>query len=398
MLVLSLLATGASASDWPTFQKNNYNNGITSEVVPTSPGSADWTFTGPSGGWLGWESAPVIADGVVYNVYYNGDVYAVSLTNGNQLWCNDFIGGSGNFELSVPAYDGDNGRLYVGLSNGNSTTVTGIHALDVTDDGATLWSNTDSADFPANHQLNTPIKYEDGAIYFGSVHMADLYDSDDGYFYCVDASNGDVNWKFDNDCGFYFASPALIGDYVVVGDDNGTVRSFNKATGGDIETYETSAGQIRSAIVYDAGYIYFTTTNGSLFKIAFDTGTGEMTNAVSESSGVRTTTSPAVTSSYVYVGNDAGVVLCYDKSDLDLIDSEDIGSQIKSSPVVSTMSGSDYVYVTLNSGYAQACEFTSGEYQDRTAFGTDDYTLQGFAIADGCLVFGNDGKKLSCFN
>lgn len=396
MLVLSLLATGASASDWPTFQKNNYNNGVTTEIVSKSPGAAEWTFTGPSGGWLGWESAPVIADGIVYNVYYNGDVYAVDLTTGDEVWCNDFIGGSGSFELSVPAYN--DGCLYVGLSNGNSTTVTGIHALDVNDDGATLWSNTDSVDFPANHQLNTPIKYENGAIYFGSVHMADLYDSDDGYFYCVNASDGDVNWIFDNDCGFYFASPALIGDYVVVGDDDGTVRSFDKSTGDVIDTYQTSDGQIRSAVVYDDGYIYFTTTGGSVFKLAFDTGTGEMTANDVADTGVRTTTSPAVTSSYVYVGNDAGVVLCYDKSDFSTVDSEDIGSQIKSSPVVSTMSGSDYVYVTLNSGQAQACKFTSGSYVSTSAFGPNDYTLQGFAIADGCLVFGNDGKKLSCFN
>ncbi|WP_305063807.1 outer membrane protein assembly factor BamB family protein [Methanococcoides sp.] len=412
MLVLSLLATGASASDWPTFQKNNYNNGVTSEDIPDdfTPSPSDtWTFTGASGGWLGWESAPIIGDGITYNVYYNGDIYAIGLTNGTQVWCNDELGGSGNFELSVPAYDDAQKRLYVGLSSGNASTSTGIHALH-SGNGTAIWSNTSSTEFPSSHQLNTPIKYDSGqdAIYFGSTHMSGTYTTDDGYFYCVDADTGVVNWKYDNDCGFYFTSPAIIGNYVVVGDDDGTVRVFDLDDGDVVDSIETSsiqagAGSIRSGIVYDDGTIYYTTTEGYLIAIGFNSATGDLdgNDTDSETTGARTTTTPAVTSDYVYVGTDGSAVKAYERSTLTCLDTCNTNGPVKASPVVTTYpSGEERVYVTTNtaSGRLYACTFdtTDEEFSGSPYWGPtgSSYTLQGIAFADSWLVYGNDNKKI----
>lgn len=404
MMVLSLLATGASAADWPTFQQNNYNNGVISENVDSTPEPV-WNETPTSSGWLGWESAPIIANDTVYNVFCNGSVFAYELADGDLVWQNSNVGGGGSFELAVPAYDNDS--LFVALSAGNSSTSTGVHALNAIN-GNVIWSNTSSTYFPSNHQFNTGVKYDYGedAIYLGSVHMADSSNSDEGNFYCVDADTGVVKWTYENgDCGYYWATPAIIGDYVVVGDDDGVIRSFDKSTGTEVENVTTSDGSIRSAIVYDgSGYIYFTTTGGSVFKYSFNSATGDIGDTATESDdgNGRMTTSPAVTDSHVFVGTDGGDLICFDTS-LTEEDRVAVDAQVKASPVVTTGGTYNQVYVTTNGGKASCTLFdkTSGEHPTRNyynEFGPSEYTLQGVAIVDGYIVYGNDAKRLMCFN
>ncbi|AKB50253.1 hypothetical protein MSBRW_1000 [Methanosarcina barkeri str. Wiesmoor] len=412
MVIIGLLPVAVSASSWTSFQGNNDNNGVTSENITTTF-ATNWTSTTAAGDYAGLDAGVVIDDNnVAYCVNYNGTVYAFNLTTGAQNWVNTNIANDNpySYEISVPVYNND--RLYVGLSNGNygNTNIgSTIYALNATT-GNVVWYNSSDTYFPSNYQIDSPIKYDSGKLYFGSVGFDENYSTIGGYFYCVDASNGNVIWRNDSSTrGYYGASPAIIGDYVVVGDDAGKVRSFNKATGSLVSSLDASSyGSIRSGIVYKNGYIYFTAKPGYLLKASISP-SGILSNLQASNSfgsDVYSTSTPAVTNNYIYVGTDngnysnpTGTVKCFD-TNLNLEDeSSNLGGLVKASPVITTnTSGQERVYVTTNNASAK-CYYlnfidgslgSSGSWQPSNS----TYTLQGIAFANGYLVYGNDAGYL----
>ncbi|WP_321430989.1 PQQ-binding-like beta-propeller repeat protein [uncultured Methanolobus sp.] len=418
MLLLSIglilgMSSAACASDWTSFQKNNYNNAVVDGTAPdttTATINPVWNDTIGGGGWFGWESAPIIANGTVYDIYCNGYVYAYNLTgavnNSEPVWINTEVGG-GAIEFSTAAYDTVNDRLFVALSNGNSSTSTGVHAIDgVT--GETIWSNTNASDFPANHQFNSGIKYADAKVYVSS-YVSGSNTTDAGDLTCLNASTGLVEWNYHNsNAGFFTATPAIIGDYVVIGCYDGFVRSFEKDGDGTvIDSVNAGRGQIRSGITYDedSECIFLTTTGGYLLKYDFDTSNGSFSNADEVNVGTRMTTTPTVAGDFVYVVDDDATISCCEKARLYLADSYDLTNSwggIKGSPVVyDAPNGNDYVYVTVNGPTAPSSCVSFDEYGEYVAvtgtFGPLGYTFQGVAIVDGYIVFGNDAKYLGCF-
>jgi outer membrane protein assembly factor BamB len=416
MLLLSIglilgLSSVACASDWPTFQKNNYNNAIVDGTAPNTIAIAEvWGDTIGGAGWLGWDGAPIIANGTVYAIFFNGHVYAYNLTGaidpGEPLWTNIEVGGDGSFELSTAAYDTENDRLFVALSNGNAATSTGVHAINgVT--GETIWSNTNQAFFPVSYQFNNGVKYDNGKVYVASCHVSSMYDTDAGHLTCLDAGTGVVEWDYHcTSGGFYWATPAIIGDYVVIGCDDGIVRSFEKDGDGTVIDYvDAGRDQIRGGITYDEnnGCIYFTTVDGYVIKCDFNTYSGAISNKVEVSTGTRMTTTPTVAGDYVYVTDDSAVISCINKAYWYVTDSHDLTGTwggIKGSPVVYDAGTIDYIYVTVNGPTAPATcvSFTNGYFQSVTGtFGSAEYTLQGVAIVDGYIVYGNDNQDICCY-
>jgi outer membrane protein assembly factor BamB len=429
MLLLSIglilgLSSVACASDWPTFQKNNANNGL---VDGTAPNTTDFTLAWSndsliSAGWLGWDGAPIIANDTVYEILFNGHVYAYDLYgNGDPLWVNTNVGGGGGFtfELSTPAYDIDNDRLFVALSCGNTTTSTSVHAINgVT--GATIWSNTSQACFPTSHQFNSGIKYDDGKIYVATCVVNSTYYTNAGNLSCINATTGIVEWSYAaNNAGFYWATPAIVEDYVIIGCDDGSVRSFDKDGTGTVTPIDTVAagdGQIRGGICYYDGNIYFTTVGGSVCTASFNTTNGDIGTITAVDNDRRKTTTPTVTNTgHVYVTDDLGYITCYNTS-LTILgygdmtpEDEDMFGGIKASPAVyvDSTTGNEYVYATINMddlgdipGSGVCAEFSSAGvyagYNEDAYFGHAEYTLQGVAIVDGRIVFGNDEKYICC--
>ncbi|MDQ1253037.1 MAG: hypothetical protein QG646_2182 [Euryarchaeota archaeon] len=415
MVIIGLLPMAASASSWSSFQGNNYNNGVTSENITTTF-ATNWNSQTAAGDYAGLDSGAVIDDNnVTYCVTYNGTVYAFNLTTGAQKWVNTSIANNNpwSYELSVPAYN-DN-RLYVGLSNGNygGTNIgSTIYALNATD-GTVAWYNSSDIYFPSSYQLDSPIKYDSGKLYFGSVELDANYATIGGYFYCVNASNGEVIWRNDSSTrGYYGAAPAIIGDYVVVGDDAGIVRSFNKATGSLVSSLDSSAyGSIRSGIVYDGTNIYYTIKEGYLVKAPFDLNSGTFGTATIKplGTGVHSTSTPAVTSNYVYIGTDDGTfpgngsLKCFARSTLNLLDTENLNGPVKASPVVTTFPNNEeraYVTTNTNPGRCYGVTFNTTTFPPHFTHNVSweptgsTYTLQGIAFANGWLVYGNDAGYL----
>ena len=395
-----------SASDWGQFQKDEVNIGRTSDSAPiTAPDDAiSWASHTAHGGWTGIDTVPVVGDGKVYVVAYNGNVYAKYL-NGTHVWTNTVIGSDGTFELATSAYY--DGVLYVALSKGNASTQTGIHAL-YTDNGTAKWSNANIGD----QQTNTPVTYHDGLIFFGTVNMTSVNDSDKGYYYCYYANNGTQKWIRNNNNtggGYYWAGAAVISDYLVYGDDGGYLTSVYKVNGTTVDEQNVSAlwdnfdaKEIRSSITYDAstGRIYFSSKAGYCYALGFNAnGTFNTSDKWKCSIGASTST-PAVYNGRVYVGSSNGLYCRYENNGTHIW-SYTAAKPVQSSPAISTWydNGTNneiYIYVTTNSntGGLYCIDKDGAEKWHNTSVGTNKYSLAGAAISGGWVFYGNDAGYL----
>jgi outer membrane protein assembly factor BamB len=419
MICLTLLLVAAAqpvlGSDWMQFQNDNINSGVTSDAAPTDDSFTNWSAKiGPA-----VEIAPVIGDGKVFVVDAAGNISAYPLDGGTPVaptWKNSTIQGvGGSFELATPAYD--NGMLYVALSKGNTSTHAEIHAV-YTNNGTEKWNNTTLG----NYQTNTPVKYSNDRIFFGTCYINPNNPTGPtiaGDYYCFNASTGEFIWKrpSTSSSGYYWAGAAVIGDYLVYGDDAGNLTSvkwndYNSSTHLPVTADSTNitnlynsgiSDSIRSSICYSAanGGIYFAAKSGHTFYVGFNTTTGKFNPSSKHKADVGYTSTPAVYNGRVYVGAggwSAGAKLyCLNATNLSQTFwtyTGDTGG-VQGSPAISVDgSGPVYMYFTNNgpngSLYCVRDADTSGSLEMKYTPDHPQYLLQGPAISNGYVFFGND--------
>lgn len=415
LICLTLLLVAATqlalGSDWAQFQNDKNNSGVTSDSAPQSNTSlANWSAKiGPV-----VETAPVIGDGKVFVVDGAGNISAYN-PNGTLAWKNSTIQGvGGSFELATPAYN--NGLLYVALSKGNTSTHAEIHAV-YTNNGTEEWNNTSLG----NYQTNTPVKYSNDRIFFGTCYINPNDPTGPtiaGDYYCFNASTGEFIWKrpSTSSSGYYWAGAAVIGDYLVYGDDAGNLTSvqWNNVTNhvpvtadstNLTQLYNSSiSGCIRSSICYSAanGGIYFAAKSGHNFYVGFNTTTGKFNLSSKQKADVGYTSTPAVYNGRVYVGaggwSDGAKLYCLNASNISKpiiwTYTGDTGG-VQGSPVISADgSGKVYVYFTNNgpngSLYCVEDDNTTCSLKMKYTPDHPQYLLQGPAISNDYVFFGND--------
>jgi outer membrane protein assembly factor BamB len=257
-----------------------------------------------------------------------------------------------------------------------------------------------------NDQLNTPVICADGYLYVGSANGSKSY-------YCLDAADGHVIWSRagTHGGGYYWAGACAIGDYLIYGDDAGWLTSVNKESGvladeEELAVVWTGASEIRSAVSYSAatGRVYFTDQGGCCWAYGFDAATGDLSYQWHRYIGWSTST-PAVAGDRVYVGHGSyssgGAMHCLEEADgsTDWTFTVPNGGGVQSSPAVSIAGGDTRIYFTANcaSGAAYGLDGSGNqlwEFVTEESGAEDGYVLQGVAVSDGCLYFGNDGGYL----
>jgi outer membrane protein assembly factor BamB len=411
----TVLTMHASADDWPLFQKDITNSGVTSDPAPTgSPG--DWviweqaTSTVANSG--GVDVAPIVVGDTVFTVAIDGTVRAINKTTGEVKWTSATIKDSIP-PLGTPAYG--NGKLFV-VPNKKS-----IYAFDAST-GEELWNATVETDIVIGekyfNQLITPVTYHDGKVYFGEWMGSQSFTQK---YYCYN-EDGTLRWMRNSTSnrGYYWCGAAIIKDYLVFADGNGTLTSVDKDTGETIDEFaahdffgfESSIRRIRSSINYqaDTGRIYASSEAGYCFMVGIneDDGTFDFQDTAAKHIG-RSTSTPAVYNGRVYVGT--GSVLeapglkklyCLDADSLTEIWNFTASGPIQASPVISTAyddgDGEVYIYFTGNTQEGKV--FCLRDYTGNTDAilqwtyeppeGIKQFTLQGVAISDGWLYFAND--------
>ena len=298
-------------AQWKNFRNSDANMGITNAETPIDVEYTALLWNKKLGSnWGDAPSVQIIADDALV-VMSGKKIYKLDLETGETLAEGD-MEQSPNYGYTPPIYA--EGLIICPLGNGT------IQAFDA----KTLESVWVYKDDIRQEQSLSPIAYSDGYIYTGFWTK----ETGDAHFVCVSVTDEDPEatnetktavWKHRQPGGFYWAGSVVVGDYVLVGTDDGTnqlggtsyIYSFNKYTGEVVgKTALERAEDQRSALAYDesTGRIYFTTKAGYLFRADVDAKTGKVSNLKSNKcvEGAQSTSTPVVYKGNVYFGVGAG--------------------------------------------------------------------------------------------
>jgi outer membrane protein assembly factor BamB len=434
LAIVAVAITFATAqSDWEQFQKDEVSSGQTANSVPvTTPDTTvSWNHY-TNAGYVGIETAPIVVGDYVYVLTSNNNnaylyKYYKNGTTAGGNW--PITIGPGNFQNSNPAYG--EGNVFVINTGFGSNPQPDLYAINASTGnkewGANVTENT-------GIQFSTQITYykddnDQGWLFFASVNMSGqdpVNLSDDGTYYCYYANNGTQAWSRNTNSGggYYWAGAAVLGDYLVYGDDKSNLTSveWNNVTNGEEWTeheidvsaeFNVNANEIRSSITWnntgdptdDYGHIYFTSKGGYCYALGFNKSSGRFNTSDkwSHSIGYSTST-PAVYKGKVYVGHNAGFsngkLYCLNENNGNEVWNEPVGP-VQSSPVISTWydNGTNneiYIYVTTNSnsGGLYCIDKDGDEVWHNTSLGNNKYCLGGAAVSGGWVFYGNDGGYL----
>jgi len=351
-------STTPSSEDWTQFHRDNMQRwnpyetllGVNNvdklqlkwshrEQLP----SDDATFT-----------SPAVANGVVYISEYDGVLYALNASTGEELWRNSAVAAG-----STPAVA--KGIVYVGGLDGN---VYGVNASS----GAVIWSYTtlgyiESAPAVAN-----------GVVYIAST---------DARVYALNAYTGAPLWSYlteslsaQNHSVALFSSSAVMNGVVYIGTANGDVLALNAKTGAKLWSY-TTGNYVYSSPAVANGTVYVGSYNGNVYALNADTGT----KLWSYATGSYVDSSPAVANGVVYVAAGEGTVYALNASTGARLWSFDTGGDVDSPAVANGV-----VYIGSTDGYLYALSASTGDELWTYNTGVRFYNIvSGPAIVDGVV-------------
>ena len=137
---------------------------------------------------------------------------------------------------------------------------TGVSDEKLTAPLSVLWRHTTAY---AKNNPASPV-YGASTVYFPSG----------GAFYALNAADGTLRWQYPADGKartFFATTPALVGGFLYVTDDNGQAYKLDAATGKQVWTTKLE-GTIRSAPIVSDGVVYFGSGNSHGYALSADTG------------------------------------------------------------------------------------------------------------------------------
>lgn len=396
----------ADDAAWPSFRADANNNAVTAAATPASTTQTALRWSRQFGSSWSASPSPQIVVGNALVTMAGTTIYKVDQQTGETL-ATGTLAAAPSFAYTAPTYA--DGKIFVPLSNGI------IQAFDA-DTLQSLWVYRDSL----GGQCWVSPTYADGYVYGG------FYTSDTGaaHFVCLSAADGDpaqatetkqATWTYTAKGGFYWTKAVVVGDAVIFGtydgtssdDGTGHIVSLNRKTGAAISELDV-AGDQHSAVVYQDGYVYFTTSAGYLYRASVDA-SGALPGLAREKIGARSTSTPVIYGGRAYVGTSAGfssgALVAVDLQSMTVCYRVTLAGPVQSSPVLSTAylasTGELYLYCTLNRSpggmqlvrvaptATSASQATVQQIYD--ASGHAQYCICSPAVAaDGTLFYKND--------
>ncbi len=184
LIFASVLSVYVYASDWALPRGNSASTGSTATSVPEKIDIL-WEYKIKG---LGFDAGPIVAKSNVYAADADGNVIALKLGSGDELWKKKF---DASF-LASPAYD--DGVLYIGDTDGK------LHALDALS-GEEKW------------EYDTKREIDAGANFYGDNV---LVTSQSGNLFAISKKDGQLQWQYETgdqlQCG-----PSLAGKLTFLG-------------------------------------------------------------------------------------------------------------------------------------------------------------------------------------
>jgi outer membrane protein assembly factor BamB len=247
-------------------------------------------------------ATPAVANGAVYVGSYDGKFYALNAQTGAMKW-KFATGGERRFEakglhgmqpksqtmadpfdvfLSSPVVA--NGAVYFGSGDGN------LYALDASS-GELPWK------FKTGDVVHASPAFADGVLFFGSW---------DSYFYAVDAKTGKEKWRFHggedalihNQVGFQ-SSPAVVDGVVYTGCRDSNLYALDVATGKEKWRFNNELSWVITSPAVAQGKVFFATSDSSLYHVV-EAATGKP--VLRQQGKAYMFSSPAVANDVVLIG------------------------------------------------------------------------------------------------
>ena len=336
--ILICLTFAALCSGQAMFRGDAAHSGVYADPGPRQLRGVKWRFA--TGDRV--VSSPVFSDGVLYFGGDDGNVYAVDAASGRQKWkfatrgpvpCTPAVAAGlvyfGSYDGRFYAVEAETGHLRWKFSTGGERRfeAKGIHGF--------LPKNQTIPD-PFDVFLSSPVVAA-GAVYFGSgdgnvyaldastgelrwkfatgdvVHASPAFNvgtlyvgSWDSYFYAIDASTGKQKWRFHggedpvahNQVGFQ-SSPAVVDGVVYTGCRDSNLYAIDAATGKEKWRFFNNGSWVNASPAVVNGKVVFATSDSSLFHVA-DAATGKP--VLEQSTRAYVFSSPAVAGGVAYYG------------------------------------------------------------------------------------------------
>jgi outer membrane protein assembly factor BamB len=217
----------------------------TIHTLAASDGHLLWTYqqTEPSLILRG-SSAPLVRDNIIFAGFANGNLAKIGLRNGQLDWSRPIAIAVGGFSIER-MIDIDADPFVYGHRVFAATYQGKIASLDW-NSGNTLWSHDISS--------YTGMTADDDSIYISDAS---------GYIWAFGANNGLVNWRQTQLEARNVSPPAVMGNYVVVGDAEGYLHWLGKRDG-HFAGREFAGNTIMAAPIVENNVLYALTSNGSL--------------------------------------------------------------------------------------------------------------------------------------
>ena len=201
-------------------------------------------------------ATPLISGGVVYAGFASGKLIAVHLENGRPLWERTVARPRGRNEIerlvdvdAPPLIVGD--TLFVVSYQGN------VVALDRTN-GRVLWSREESS-------------YSGMAAAGTSLFLTDA----EGNVIALDQRSGASLWKQDKLHARLLNAPAVVGEYLAVGDLEGYVHWLTPESGAFVARARVGNGPIRGMAIASGNKLYLQDQAGKLAALEIEEGSGK---------------------------------------------------------------------------------------------------------------------------
>ena len=195
---------------------------------------------------------------------------------------NQTIADSFDVFLSSPVVA--NGAVYFGSGDGN------LYALDASS-GELRWR------FKTGDVVHASPAFADGALFFGSW---------DSYFYAVDAKTGKEKWRFHggedalihNQVGFQ-SSPAVVDGVLYTGCRDSNLYALDAATGKEKWRFNNELSWVITSPAVAQGKVFFATSDSSLYHVV-EAATGKP--VLRQQGKAYMFSSPAVANEVVLIG------------------------------------------------------------------------------------------------
>lgn len=235
------------------------------------------------------DSSPCVVDNRLYIAGENGHLRCLVPQTGKEIW-RRFVGGIGPGSVL-----GSNGsETSPAVADGQVFTATYDGVLFCVDarTGVVQWKARTGDDTDAS-----PVVYE-SFVYACAEEKAP-------YLYCFERETGRQVWRYGENTGGFYSTPAVAHDRIWVGAEDGRLHCVDARSGKQVWTFQTGAGIWSSPCVVD-GMVVFGSRDAHLYCL--DAKKGGLQWRVKLDG--RIISSPCIVNGDIYIGTATGYIYC----------------------------------------------------------------------------------------